>query len=373
MKPKTDTTVCFQIIQSEVSKSKRVNPLPFHCCPSPTTSEMAGTVTATATTATTEVGTTVTAATSEMEATATAATSELEATATAAAIGPPSAIPGYCLCPVHQHLPLLQLLPILQSFAERTYKKTPIYKVESEGQSHQPKFTCTVEVGDQQFSSTGSFSRKKEAEQDAARVAYEILTTVSESDVKEAFELIDQDAVFCKSILIEFAVKTKTTLPSYSVVCVCLKKPLTLFAAIVVFDGNAYHGESAPNKKDAEQNAARVVIKSILAKHDTCMVRIVRSKKQLITAVRSSGNTPATFTPIQFTRPVSYAAYGRPDDTTPVLPNESSSLAVQRGINVVPAVGTSVNPSSANVSRSKKRKGRVEGAGGNDTWVAKGH
>jgi dsRNA-specific ribonuclease len=80
----------------------------------------------------------------------------------------------------------------LQSFAERTYKKTPIYKVESEGQSHQPKFTCTVEVGDQQFSSTGSFSRKKEAEQDAARVAYEILTTVSESDVKEAFELIDQ-------------------------------------------------------------------------------------------------------------------------------------------------------------------------------------
>uniref|UniRef100_A0A804LWY5 DRBM domain-containing protein n=1 Tax=Zea mays TaxID=4577 RepID=A0A804LWY5_MAIZE len=298
MKPKTDTTVCFQIIQSEVSKSKRVNPLPFHCCPSPTTSEMAGTVTATATTATTEVGTTVTAATSEMEATATAATSELEATATAAAIGPPSAIPDKYM---HKNR--------LQSFAERTYKKTPIYKVESEGQSHQPKFTCTVEVGDQQFSSTGSFSRKKEAEQDAARVAYEILTTVSESDVKEAFELIDQDAVFCKSILIEFAVKTKTTLPSYSVVCVCLKKPLTLFAAIVVFDGNAYHGESAPNKKDAEQNAARVVIKSILAKHDTCMVRIVRSKKQLITAVRSSGNTPATFTPIQFTRPVSYAAY----------------------------------------------------------------
>lgn len=40
------------------------------------------------------------------------------------------------------------------------------------------------------------------------------------------------------------------------------------------------------------------------------MVGIVRSKKQLITAVRSSGSTPATFTPIQFTRPVSYAAYG---------------------------------------------------------------
>jgi len=39
---------------------------------------------------------------------------------------------------------------------------------------------------------------------------------------------------------------------------------LTLFAAIVVFDGNSYTGESARNKKDAEHNAARAVIKSIL-------------------------------------------------------------------------------------------------------------
>jgi dsRNA-specific ribonuclease len=71
-----------------------------------------------------------------------------------------------------------------------------------------------------------------------------------------------QDAVFCKSILNEFAVKTKTTWPSYSLVS--LTKPLTLFAATVVFDGNRYTGESARNKKDAEQNAARAVIKSIL-------------------------------------------------------------------------------------------------------------
>jgi hypothetical protein len=40
------------------------------------------------------------------------------------------------------------------------------------------------------------------------------------------------------------------------------------------------------------------------------MVGIVRSKKQLITAVKSSGSSPATFTPIQFTRPVSHAAFG---------------------------------------------------------------
>lgn len=40
------------------------------------------------------------------------------------------------------------------------------------------------------------------------------------------------------------------------------------------------------------------------------MVGIIRSKKHLITAIRSSGSTPATSTPIKFTRPVEYAAYG---------------------------------------------------------------
>jgi hypothetical protein len=52
---------------------------------------------------------------------------------------------------------------------------------------------------------------------------------------------------------------------------------------------------------------------------------------------------------------------GGPDNVAPVLQNASSSLAVQGGINAVPAVGASANPSSANVSRSKpkKRKARV--------------
>jgi dsRNA-specific ribonuclease len=80
----------------------------------------------------------------------------------------------------------------LQEFCVQTYKNLPIYKVEFEGEYHQPKYKCTVKVDGKQFSSTGSFSRKKEAEQDAARVAYEILATIGESDVKEVFGLINQ-------------------------------------------------------------------------------------------------------------------------------------------------------------------------------------
>lgn len=68
--------------------------------------------------------------------------------------------------------------------------------------------------------------------------------------------------MFCKSILYEFAVKTKTARPLYSEEC--LKEPFTLFVGSVVFDGNTYTGEPAPNKKDAQQNAARAVIKSVL-------------------------------------------------------------------------------------------------------------
>jgi dsRNA-specific ribonuclease len=68
--------------------------------------------------------------------------------------------------------------------------------------------------------------------------------------------------VFCKSILHEFAVKTKTTWPSYTVAP--QEKPMTLFVASVVFDGNTYTGEAATCKKYAEQKAARAAVKSIL-------------------------------------------------------------------------------------------------------------
>ncbi|WVZ93160.1 hypothetical protein U9M48_039164 [Paspalum notatum var. saurae] len=258
----------------------------------------------------------------------------------------------------------------LQSYAARTHKMLPVYSVECEGEYHQPKFRCTVEVGGQQFSSTGSFSRKKEAEQDAARVAYEILVTVGENDVKEMLGMIDQDGVFSKSILYEFAVKTKTTWPAYSVVR--LEKPFTMFVASVVFDGTTYTGDSAPNMKDAKQNAARSVIKSILATGNTCMVEIIRSKKHLITAVRSSGNTSTTFTPIKFTRSVAYTAYGGPDHVEPMSQDGSSSLAVQ-GHSIAPTVGPSAKPSTKVVTVSKKRKDRIEGPDVNEARVAKEH
>lgn len=71
-----------------------------------------------------------------------------------------------------------------------------------------------------------------------------------------------QGLVFCKSILYEFAVKTKTSWPTYSIAR--QEKPMTLFVASVVFNGSTYTGEAATSKKEAEQKAAWAAVKSIL-------------------------------------------------------------------------------------------------------------
>ena len=76
--------------------------------------------------------------------------------------------------------------------------------------------------------------------------------------------------MFCKSILSEFAVKTKATQPTYSVDRPEEPAPMTLFVSSVLFAGHTYTGEAATNKKDAEQKAARVAVKSILG--NLCVV-----------------------------------------------------------------------------------------------------
>ncbi|TVU06307.1 hypothetical protein EJB05_49514 [Eragrostis curvula] len=214
----------------------------------------------------------------------------------------------------------------LQQFAQRTYQKLPIYNVECEGEYHLLKFKCTVEVGGQLFSSTQSFSRRKEAEQDAARVAYETLVTTDVATVGEALELIDQGVVFCKSILNEFAVKKKTMGPSYTIAP--QEKPMTLFVASVVFDGRTYTGEAAISKKVAEQKAARAAVKSIL---------------------------------------------GGPDHVAPESQHQASLLTTVQGQNIVPAIDPSVNPSAKAVTHSRKRKGRSGVSDVNGAMIAKEH
>jgi hypothetical protein len=73
-----------------------------------------------------------------------------------------------------------------------------------------------------------------------------------------------QDVIFCKSILSDFAAKTKDTPPTYSLDCVEGLEHMPLFISSVSFSGNIYTGEAARKKKDAEQRAARSAVISIL-------------------------------------------------------------------------------------------------------------
>ncbi|XP_003572154.1 double-stranded RNA-binding protein 4 [Brachypodium distachyon] len=246
----------------------------------------------------------------------------------------------------------------LQELAQRAHQKLPVYLTEKKGDHHQPEFRSTVEVWGDQFSSARTHGRIKDAEQDAARVAYEILVAKimdADADVTDILGLIDQDVLFCKSILNEFAVKTKATQPKYSVDRPQGVSPISLFVSSVVFDGKTYTGEAAVSKKDAEQKAARAAVKSILATKNTCMMQIIKSKENLITAITASGynkergdvsqencnaprNAISPFCPIKFVPAVG-----------------SAYPTVDQGANTIPKAG----PSAQAVPGSKKRKKNI--------------
>jgi dsRNA-specific ribonuclease len=61
---------------------------------------------------------------------------------------------------------------LLQEWAHKNNKQLPVYHPELEGQVHQPQFRSTVEVDGKRYRSQQSHSRRRDAEQDAALVAY---------------------------------------------------------------------------------------------------------------------------------------------------------------------------------------------------------
>lgn len=74
---------------------------------------------------------------------------------------------------------------------------------------------------------------------------------------------IAQDAVFCKSIIYEYAVKMNLTL-TYDTSQSAATLPT--FVSSLVLNGVTYVGDAGKSKKEAEQFAARSAILSILGK-----------------------------------------------------------------------------------------------------------
>ncbi|KAK6913560.1 Double-stranded RNA-binding domain [Dillenia turbinata] len=216
----------------------------------------------------------------------------------------------------------------LQEFTQRSSLPLPIYHTVSEGAQHAPKFRSTVLVAGAAYTSPDTFSHRKAAEQDVARLALDGITKkiknegcplISQMDspvvptIKEE-ELLN-GAIICQWAFVWFRGKLGVFLrfmrssPGFihflvseirsndacvqgklvkdlqdTVFCKSIlneyamkinkEKPtydtvqseglLPIFVCSLVFDGVSYTGEPGKSKKEAEQLAARSVILSIL-------------------------------------------------------------------------------------------------------------
>ncbi|KAI8009434.1 Double-stranded RNA-binding protein 4 [Camellia lanceoleosa] len=186
----------------------------------------------------------------------------------------------------------------LQEYTQRSAIDLPVYNtIKVEGQNP-PRFRSTVLVNGAYYTSPCTFSNRKAAEQDVAKIA---LDGTAQRIKDEVCCLIRKDTVFCKSILNEYAVKTNLEKPTYNTI-----QPgglLPVFVSSLIFNGVMYTGEAGRNKKEAEQLAARAVILSVLDNSDpgTVIFEIIKSKFRLYAAlhkVKDLHNTLNGITPV---------------------------------------------------------------------------
>ncbi|KAK3218426.1 hypothetical protein Dsin_012396 [Dipteronia sinensis] len=171
----------------------------------------------------------------------------------------------------------------LQEYAQRSSIALPIYQTVNEGYQHAPRFRATVFVDGETYTSSNTYLHRKAAEQDVAKLALEC---ISKKIKDEGSPLIIEDAIYCKSILNEFAVKMTLERPTYNTIQP--EGSLPAFISYLVFNDVTYTGEVGKSKKEAEQLAARAVIRSLLGTSGfgTILFEIIKSKGKLFDALR---------------------------------------------------------------------------------------
>ncbi|KAL2904959.1 Double-stranded RNA-binding protein 4, partial [Bienertia sinuspersici] len=124
----------------------------------------------------------------------------------------------------------------------------------------------SIEVDGEKYICLNTFSSRKAAEQDAAKIALKsifvkIMNFTSTKTTDGVIPPIYQ--VFYKSILNEFAGKMKMEKPKYDTVKI--EGLIPAFVSSLVFNGVKYASQHGVNKKEAKQLAARTAILSIIA------------------------------------------------------------------------------------------------------------
>nr|GMD12022.1 double-stranded RNA-binding protein 4-like [Ipomoea batatas] len=147
----------------------------------------------------------------------------------------------------------------LQEYTQKLGLPLPSYKNVNEGLPHSPSFRSTVLVDGRTYEAKCTFPTRKQAEQEAARLALESL---SKQINDTGSPPINTEPRFCKSLLYQYALKNNLGMPSFKTINPA--GPCLVYLSYMVFGGKTYTGEVAGSKKMAEQLAARAAIRSLL-------------------------------------------------------------------------------------------------------------
>ncbi|KAL6006887.1 hypothetical protein ACLOJK_032383 [Asimina triloba] len=216
----------------------------------------------------------------------------------------------------------------LQEYAQSLGIPLPIYRTVNEGVQHAPRFRSTVAVDGATYMSVFTFSHRKAAEQDVAKLALEHVS-------KRLVERVDP--VFCKSILHEFAAKMKLEKPTYTTTQIeSTEPPLPAFVSSLKFDGKNYTGTEGRSKKEAEQMAARAVILSLLgnAEWKAILSQIINSKMKMYAASQKANkpdprqNATQTLGGLLQSSPVNHLNKGKEVETISATDSQGTPQAL---------------------------------------------
>ncbi|CAH1437345.1 unnamed protein product [Lactuca virosa] len=163
---------------------------------------------------------------------------------------------------------------LLNEQVQKLRKQVPVYQTNNEGAGHQPKFRTTIWIDGVKYTSPNTFHNRKLAETDASKIT---LFAIRQKLKDEALNHLCEDKIFCKAILMEYAVRMDIQRPTYQTTQLGSSPPL--FRCCLVFNGASFTGDDCRNKKEAEQSAARAVILKYLDSETGIMLsEIIKSK-----------------------------------------------------------------------------------------------
>ncbi|XP_021735126.1 double-stranded RNA-binding protein 4-like [Chenopodium quinoa] len=166
----------------------------------------------------------------------------------------------------------------LQEYTQKRALPFPSYRTANEGFQHAPMFRSTVFVEGVEYTSKQTFRRLKEAEQDAAKLAYEcILCNEQQLDAKP---LLHEDPKSSKSMLYEYACKQQLDMPAYKTQSSEGEGQLPIFVSTVTVAGNNFTGKGGQSKKDSEQLAAQAALQWLQGTNSGAILNQMASLKR---------------------------------------------------------------------------------------------